>query len=193
MMTVKRFVIFLIIWSTSIPLSVSAQSYYSLKEAKAIPPDSVFYLSLSRNKLTEIPSEIFIYTNLIGLDLSKNRFGAINPSILGFRNLEILNLSKNRFEVFPKLLFKLENLRELRLGSNDLTYIPNSIYICPKLEVLDMYNNPISTLGTGLNRSKSLIELDLRGLMYNSKKQSEIRDMLRGVEVLFDAPCNCTD
>jgi hypothetical protein len=56
-----------------------------------------------------------------------------------------------------------------------------------------MYNNPINDLGSGLSRLKSLRELDLRGLMYNSKKQAEIRGKLSTVNVLFDAPCNCTD
>ena len=192
-MIVKKFVIFLIFIGSSFSLTINAQKYYTLKEAKTMPPDSVFYLKINRKKLIQIPKEVFAYKKLKGLDLSKNQLERISPTIKNLRVLEILNLSKNRFEVFPKVIFDLDSLRVLSLGSNQLSYIPNTIYTCTELEKLDMYNNPINDLGSGLSRLKSLRELDLRGLMYNSKKQAEIRGKLSTVNVLFDAPCNCTD
>jgi Leucine-rich repeat (LRR) protein len=192
-MIVKKFVIFLIFIGSSFSLTINAQKYYTLKEAKTMPPDSVFYLKINRKKLIQIPREVFTYKRLKGLDLSKNRLENIPPTIIYLSELEILDLSKNRFEIFPKVIFDIESLRVLSLGSNQLTYIPNTIYTCAMLEKLDMYNNPITDLGSGLPRLKSLLELDLRGLMYNSKKQAEIRSELSGVNILFDAPCNCTD
>ncbi len=192
-MTVKRFVIFLIFIGSSLSSSINAQKYYTLKEAKTMPPDSVFYLKINRKKLIQIPKEVLEFKKLKGLDLSKNRLENIPPVIINLSELEILDLSKNRFEIFPKEIFDLESLRVLSLGSNQLSYIPNTIYTCAMLEKLDMYNNPINDLGSGLPRLKSLLELDLRGLMYNSKRQAEIRSKLSGVNILFDAPCNCTD
>ena len=189
----KTFVPILILFVLNSSFSLIGQRYYSLKEARNAPLDSVFYLKISRKKLTEIPPQVFTFKNLKGLDLSKNRLVKISPKIKELSMLEKLNLSKNRFEVFPKEIVRLENLRELILGSNKLGYIPKSIANYPKLEVLDMYDNPIGELGDGIYLLSTLRRLDLRGLMYNSKAQAEIRSKLPNVKVLFDPPCNCMD
>ena len=189
----KTFVPILILFVLNSSFSLIGQRYYSLKEARNAPLDSVFYLKISRKKLTEIPPQVFTFKNLKGLDLSKNRLVKISPKIEELSMLEKLNLSKNRFEVFPKEIVRLENLRELILGSNKLGYIPKSIANYPKLEVLDMYDNPIGELGDGIYLLSTLRRLDLRGLMYNSKAQAEIRSKFPNVKVLFDPPCNCMD
>ena len=189
----KTFVPILILFVLNSSFSLISQRCYSLKEARNAPLDSVFYLKISRKKLTEIPPQVFTFKNLKGLDLSKNRLVKISPKIEELSMLEKLNLSKNRFEVFPKEIVRLENLRELVLGSNQLGYIPKSILKYPKLEELDMYDNPIGDLGDGIFSLTSLRKLDLRGLMYNAKSQAEIRNRLPNVKVLFDLPCNCID
>ena len=189
----KAFVNILILFVFNSSFSLIGQRYYSLKEARSTPVDSVFYLKVSRKKLTEIPPEVFTFKNLKGLDLSKNRLIKIPPEITKLSALEKLNLSKNRFEIFPKHIIRLENLRELILGSNKLGYIPKSIAKYPKLEVLDMYDNPMGELGDGIFLLTTLRRLDLRGLMYNAKSQAEIRNKLPNVKVLFDSPCNCMD
>ena len=189
----KAFANILILFLFNSSFSLIGQRYYSLKEALNTPVDSVFYLKVSRKKLTEIPQEVFTFKNLKGLDLSKNRLVKNSPEITKLSALEKLNLSKNRFEIFPKHIIRLENLRELILGSNKLGYIPKSIAKYPKLEVLDMYDNPMGELGDGIFLLTTLRRLDLRGLMYNAKAQAEIRSKLPNVEVLFDSPCNCMD
>ena len=187
------YALFLILFAFNFSFTVIGQRYYTLKEARNLPKDSVLYLKVSRKRLTQIPSEVFIFKNLKGLDLSKNKLVTISPMIEELSMLEKLNLSKNRFEVFPKELVRLENLRELILGSNQLGYIPKSISKYPKLEELDMYDNPIGDLGDGIFSITTLRKLDLRGLMYNAKSQAEIRNRLPNVKVLFDPPCNCID
>ncbi|OUT69173.1 MAG: hypothetical protein CBB76_08475 [Crocinitomicaceae bacterium TMED16] len=189
----KAFVHILILFVFNASFSLIGQRYYSLKEALNVPKDSVFYLKVSRKKLTEIPPEVFIFKNLKGLDLSKNLLVNISPKIAELSALEKLNLSKNRFEFFPKETSSLENLRVLILGGNKLGYIPLSISKHPKLEELDMYDNPIGDLGEGIFSVPTLRRLDLRGLMYNAKSQAEIRKKLPNVKVLFDPPCNCMD
>ena len=173
--------------------TASGQTYYKLKEALHLSKDSVYFLKVSRKKLTQIPPVVFTFKNLKGLDLSRNRLASISPKILELSELEKLNLSRNRFEIFPKEPSRLENLRVLILGSNKLGYIPNHIAKYPKLEELDMYDNPIGDLGDGIFLLQSLRRLDLRGLMYNEKSQAEIKNKLPNVEVLFDPPCNCMD
>ena len=58
--------------------------------------------------------------------------------------------------------------------------MPDAIGQCTQLRKLDLYNNPISDLGQGLQDLKNMEELDLRGLMMNSKKQKDIVEKLHG-------------
>tara|TARA_B100000767_G_scaffold272107_1_gene299101 strand:+ start:1255 stop:1830 length:576 start_codon:yes stop_codon:yes gene_type:complete len=187
------YALILIVFALSFSFTLTGQRYYTLKETRNVSQDSVFYLKISRKKLTEIPPEVFSFKNLKGLDLSKNRLVKVSPRIVELSQLEELNLSKNRFEFFPKETISLENLRVLILGSNKLGYIPMSIAKHLKLEELDMYDNPIGDLGEGIFSVPTLRRLDLRGLMYNVKSQAEIRNKLPNVKVLFDPPCNCID
>ena len=187
------YVLILMLFAVNCCFTALGQRYYTLKEAIDVPKDSVYYLKVSRKKLTQIPPVVFTFKNLKVLDLSKNRLVDISPKIAELSKLEKLNLSKNRFELFPKEPSRLENLRVLILGGNKLGYIPKDISKYPKLEVLDMYDNPIIDLGDGIFLLGSLRRLDLRGLMYNSKSQAEIKNKLPKVEVLFDPPCKCMD
>ena len=79
------------------------------------------------------------------------------------------------------------------MSSNQIGFIPDEVTQCSALRKLDLYNNPIGDLGHGLNNLEYLIELDLRGLMMNAKKQKQIAEKMPHVRVLFDAPCNCVD
>lgn len=108
-------------------------------------------------------------------------------------HLEELILRKNKLTIFPVSLFNLKGLKYLNLSSNQIGYVPNGIVNCSELTDLDLYNNPIGDLGDGLQELQNLKRLDLRGLMMNAKKQAQISEKIPGVQILFDAPCNCVN
>ena len=99
----KVFVIILLLQITSLG-GVFSQSYFSVKKSQRYHPDSVEYLKISRKKLSSLPSLIWSFKNLKGLDLSKNKLTSIPDSIANLKDLEVLNLSKNKLLLFPKQL-----------------------------------------------------------------------------------------
>ena len=188
----KIFVLFLLLPPISFLQLAYGQKFLNLKEASLVHPDSVEYLKIPRQKLTELPKEIWKFKNLKGLDVSKNRLKTVPDSLDKLGQLESLNFRKNRLTLFPEI-YGLHRLKKLNLSSNFIGEIPDSIYLCVDLQVLDLYNNPISDLGNGLSSLKKLELIDLRGIMMNSKKQKEISKSYQGIQILFDAPCNCVD
>ena len=109
----KVSVIILLLQITSIG-TIFSQSYFSVKKSQRYHPDSVEYLKISRKKLSYLPSLIWSFKNLKGLDVSKNNLTSIPDSIVILKDLEVLNLSKNRLLLFPKELFKCKKLKHLK-------------------------------------------------------------------------------
>ncbi|XP_020585909.1 receptor-like protein 12, partial [Phalaenopsis equestris] len=107
------------------------------------------WLSLSNNKLTEIPLFIKYQNNSFRLELSKNKLtGAIPTFFCNLTNLELLDLSDNKLigSIPPCLLeSSLESLAYLNYSSNNLTgEIPTFICNLNQLQTLDLSNNKIN-------------------------------------------------
>ena len=134
----KVSVIILLLQITSIG-TIFSQSYFSVKKSQRYHPDSVEYLKISRKKLSYLPSLIWSFKNLKGLDVSKNNLTSIPDSIVILKDLEVLNLSKNRLLLFPKELFKCKKLKQLNLSSNQIGVIPQEVAQCSELRQLDLY------------------------------------------------------
>ena len=107
--------------------------------------------------------------------------------------IEFLDISHNRFSVFPLPITRLYKLKVLKASSNKLSYISNNIENCEKLEEMDLYDNLIEDLGKGLYKLKELHSLDLRGVMYGTIFQSQLKASLPNVKIKMDAPCKCMD
>ncbi len=75
-----------------------------------------------KEKLTEIPAEVF-----------------------ELEWLEVLNLSVNRITTLPEAIARLQQLQSLHLSGNQITTLPEAIASLPQLTILDLDNNPIET------------------------------------------------
>ena len=75
----------------------SETRYYRLNEVEKASADTIYYLSLSKEKLDSIPTEIYRFAKLVGLDLSKNKLSDIPLDIQIFTKLEVLNVSQINF------------------------------------------------------------------------------------------------
>ena len=85
-------------------------------------------LNLSNLGLTEIPENVFLYTNLTKLILSGNQIQNIPKDILKLRKLRTLDLSKNGISTLQSAVFKLPNLKILNLYGNKISALPKQFF-----------------------------------------------------------------
>ena len=113
------------------------------------PPNSIFFFSISHNKLSgEISSLICKASSMEILDLSHNNLSGMLPHCLGnfSEYLSVLNLRRNQFHgIIPQTFLKGNSIRTLDFNSNQLEgLVPRSLIICKQLEVLNLGNNKIN-------------------------------------------------
>lgn len=76
------------------------------------------------------------------LTLSHNRIFELPPGIANLVNLEILNMSNNNLQELPVSISSMPKLRILNVSINRLNTLPRGFGAFPALEVLDLsYNN----------------------------------------------------
>ena len=95
-------------------------------------------LNLGWCKLTEIPQEVFEFSNLEVLRLYKNRLETIPPEIEKLKNLKKLTVSSNRLKSIPPEIGNLWQLEELILKYNKIKEIPPEIGMLEKLILMDL-------------------------------------------------------
>ena len=113
------------------------------------PPNSIFFFSVSHNKLSGEISPLICKVSSMGvLDLSYNNLSGLLPHCLGnsMGGLSVLNLRRNQFHgTIPQTFLKGNSIRTLDFNSNQLEgLVPRSLIICRELEVLDLGNNKIN-------------------------------------------------
>ncbi|GLT38594.1 hypothetical protein SLA2020_128330 [Shorea laevis] len=139
-----------------IAISLSSSSFYyldlsfnMLEASLPIPPFSIIFFSVSKNKFSgEIPLEFCNCTSLQILDLSHNSInGTIPPQCISSfsKSLFVLNLQENKFEgPIPTTWAVENNLRVIKIGQNNLQgKLPRSLTNCKMLEFLDLGDNHI--------------------------------------------------
>ena len=99
----------------------TTEKVYKWEEVQLANPDTVYNLSLSKMKLTELPASLWRFKNLRKLYLEKNKLSALPDSFDLFKNLELLSLDHNHFELFPIPITRLLNLKTLIASNNRLT------------------------------------------------------------------------
>lgn len=167
--------------------------YYRLDELHSAHSDTVYYLTLSREKRDSIPSSLYRFTKLKGLDLSKNKLTDIPLNFQVFSELEYLNVSHNKLKFLPVSLTKLPLLKVLIAASNSIGSLPDQMEDLDNLKKIDLYDNEISDFGAGFYKLHQLEEIDIRGTMYGTKLHKEIRSKFPKSKVAIDPPCKCMD
>jgi len=196
----KKFILF--IFFLAISFMVKAQlldsvglsqsyEYTSLEEALK-SPEKVTVLSLKRKKLTIIPSEIYLFTNLQILNLQKNKIDEIPTEIKQLKLLQELNMSNNHIEKLSPAIGELQNLRILNLSKNPLSEIPQEISKLKKLEQLILWSTEVTEFPYSIKYlAETLQFLDLRIVFMNQEKQNTIMDLLPNTKIMFSSSCNC--
>lgn len=144
-------------------------------------------LDLRNCGLSEIPSEIFDYTDLVTIDLSndsfcdelhKNKIKIVPSEIIKLKRLKRLNLSNNQLESISENLATLHKLSYLNLCNNNLTDISEKIANMPSLSEICLEENPFDLLPP---------EIVARGInaIRNFYKELEEKDFLYEVKLLL--------
>ncbi|KAI8324867.1 hypothetical protein GQ54DRAFT_302308 [Martensiomyces pterosporus] len=106
------------------------------------PAHTLVFLDLSRNQLTELPSDTFVHLPMLEhLILDSNHIVSIPSSVGNLNNLVKLSCTNNILSLIPIELTKLENLTTLDLHNNNLKLLPPEIWLMPKLAVLNLSSN----------------------------------------------------
>ncbi|XP_069389453.1 leucine-rich repeat and calponin homology domain-containing protein 1 isoform X8 [Paralichthys olivaceus] len=116
---------------------------------------------LSKNRLTDVPSEVCHLVALETLNLYHNCIRTIPDSIITLQSLTSLNLSRNQLGSLPACLCGLP-LRVLNASNNKLVSLPETIRHLHNLMELDISCNEITALPRHIGRLKALRELNVR-------------------------------
>ncbi|XP_028819767.1 leucine-rich repeat and calponin homology domain-containing protein 1 isoform X4 [Denticeps clupeoides] len=120
------------------------------------------YLNLSTRKLKEFPRSASNYdlTDTVHADLSKNRLTDVPSEVCHLVSLETLSLYHNCIKTVPDTLINLQSLTNLNLSRNLLCVLPPCVCSLP-LRILNVSNNRLNSLPESLGQLSSLMELDI--------------------------------
>ncbi|XP_036400835.1 leucine-rich repeat and calponin homology domain-containing protein 1-like [Megalops cyprinoides] len=120
------------------------------------------FLNLSARKLKEFPRTAVNHdlTDTVEADLSKNRLTDIPSEVCHFVALETLNLYHNCIKTIPDTIISLQTLTSLDLSRNQLSSLPMCLCSLP-LRVLNASNNKLGALPEAISQLKDLMELDV--------------------------------
>ena len=184
--------IIIFLWS-NLNAQNSSNKVYRLEEVLKANPDTIYAISLAKNKLTELPKELWKLKNLKELHLERNRLTSLPDSLDLFTKLELLDLDRNNFESVPLAISRLDNLKKLIFSRNQINVISGNLFYCSNLEEMDFYDNPIGSVDPKIFEMKQLKKLDIQGVMLSTKTHSEVKTKLNWVKVSMDPPCKCLD
>ncbi|XP_012668337.1 leucine-rich repeat and calponin homology domain-containing protein 2 [Otolemur garnettii] len=117
-------------------------------------------LSLSGRKLRDFPSSGYDLTDTTQADLSRNRFTEIPSDVWLFAPLETLNLYHNCIKTIPEAIKNLQMLTYLNISRNLLSTLPKHLFDLP-LKVLVVSNNKLVSIPEEIGKLKDLMELDI--------------------------------
>lgn len=114
-------------------------------------------LLLSNNQLCEIPEEIGSLVSLRHLEMNDNYLKDVPASIGGCRSLVRLELANNHFDCLPSTIAYLPSLEVLILSNNKIEYLPGVVpACCQRLRVLCLMDNCLEKLPVELGYLRSL-------------------------------------
>jgi hypothetical protein len=138
------------------PLKYTAEEMRSFLNEHKDFCERITYLNLSRQGITVVPPEIFLFSNLEELTLNHNKLRAIPQKIGCLSALKILSFSHNEIQVLPDEIGDLTKLTHLEFEHNKVQRIPSAISALLDLMILDCRNNNIQTIPSEIRNLKKL-------------------------------------
>ncbi|MEH2143004.1 COR domain-containing protein [Nostoc sp.] len=148
-------------------LDLRNDQYTDDKEKLTEIPAEVFklewleFLDLSGNQITTLPETIACLPQLICLDLSENQLRMLPQGIARLQQLTSLYLSGNKLTTLPQAIARLQQLTSLGLSFNQLTTLPEAIAHLQQLTCLSLSYNKLRTLPEAIASLQNLTFLNL--------------------------------
>merc|ERR1711862_178333 len=115
----------------------------TLEEAQGVPNAEIDFSDKSLVHMDDM-ARLWNMRNITRLTLSHNKISELPPAIANLENMEILNLFNNSLTEVPTSLSGMSKLRILNLGMNRLRSLPRGFGFFPLLEVLDISYNMLN-------------------------------------------------
>jgi Leucine-rich repeat (LRR) protein len=173
-------------------LTLSQEPEYTDLTEALKNPEKVYKLNLRKNKLKEIPPEVFTLTNLQELNISKNKLTKIPKDISKLTKLEVLDVSANEIDTLYPEIGLLINIKKLILNQNVIAHLPSTISNLTKMYFLDMWGNEIQVFPIEIAKlANTLKVVDLRVINIHEEQQEEMIKLLPNTKFFFSLSCNC--
>lgn len=165
---------------------------FTLKEALQQNPLKIYKLSLKKQKITELPVEIYRFKNLNSLILKNNQLKNFPIKVTEFDYLQLLDISNNTLTSIPQEIGNMIHLKQLHLNQNQLTKLPLEIKKLKKLTLITLSKNKISTLPYEINELKNTLEkIEMREVLINNKEYKKIKRLLPNTRIKYSKYCEC--
>ncbi|MCC5643842.1 leucine-rich repeat domain-containing protein [Nostoc sp. CHAB 5824] len=128
-----------------------------------------------KEKLIQIPAEVFELEWLEVLNLSGNKLTRLPEAIARLPQLTFLYLNENQLTTLPGAIAHLPKLTSLDLSGNKLTTLPEAITRLPQLTFLYLSENQLTTLLEVVTRLPQLTSLDLSGNKLTALPEAIVR------------------
>ena len=139
----------------------SASAGFTTTPTVSGPPVMLTVLTLSENRLAELPSAICSLTALTALEINGNLLCALPSWFSRLTALETLSATHNQLATVPEGFEGCCRLRKVLLSSNRLREVPLHLCRISSIATLRMSQNGIQALPRDLGRLKNLEELTL--------------------------------
>jgi len=115
----------------------------TLEEAQGVQNAEIDFSDKSLVHMDDM-ARLWNMRNITRLTLSHNKISELPPAIANLENMEILNLFNNSLTEVPQSLSGMSKMRILNLGMNRLKSLPRGFGSFPVLEVLDLSYNMLN-------------------------------------------------
>lgn len=165
--------------------------YTDLAEA-LLTPEKVYKLDLHKQKLKEIPKDVYKLKNLQELNVSKNKLKELPKDIDTLKNLEVINASANDIDTIYAEIGNCIHLKKLILNQNVIAHLPSTIGNLTELFFLDMWGNEIQEFPKEIAKLQNTLKVvDLRVINIKDNMQEEMVKLLPNTKIFFSLSCNC--
>jgi Leucine-rich repeat (LRR) protein len=125
-------------------------------DERVVNVESIFRLTVNRNRLNNVPITISSFENLTYLDLSSNCLDTIPTNISKLRKLRQLNLSGNLISEIPEFLARMPCLEEICARDNRISVVSEELEDMCMLSKFDVGNNKLMGLPICVSGWKNL-------------------------------------